>query len=83
MSANKYGTRYDEEFKRTTVNLYQNGSASLRLPSAKNTEFPKQLLPAGSGNTQRFRLMTEKFLPPNKSESFRNATSNLRRKTSF
>ena len=28
MSTNKYGTRYDEEFKRTIVNLYQNGSKS-------------------------------------------------------
>ena len=28
MSTNKRGTRYDEEFKRTLVNLYQNGSKS-------------------------------------------------------
>ncbi len=28
MSTNKHGTRYDEEFKRTLVNLYQNGSKS-------------------------------------------------------
>ena len=26
MSTNKHGTRYDEEFKRTIVNFYQNGS---------------------------------------------------------
>ena len=28
MSTNKRGTRYDEEFKRTLVNLYQNGNKS-------------------------------------------------------
>lgn len=28
MSTNKTGNRYDEEFKRTLVNLYQNGSKS-------------------------------------------------------
>ena len=28
MSTNNHGTRYDEEFKRTLVNLYQNGSKS-------------------------------------------------------
>ena len=28
MSINKRGTRYDEEFKRTLVNLYQNGNKS-------------------------------------------------------
>ena len=28
MSTNKRGTRYDEEFKRTIVNLYQNGTKS-------------------------------------------------------
>ena len=28
MSTNKHGTRYDEEFKRTIVNLYQNGGKS-------------------------------------------------------
>ncbi len=28
MSTNKHGTHYDEEFKRTLVNLYQNGSKS-------------------------------------------------------
>ena len=28
MSTNKCGTRYDEEFKRTLVNLYQNGNKS-------------------------------------------------------
>lgn len=28
MSKNKRGTRYDEEFKRTLVNLYQNGNKS-------------------------------------------------------
>ncbi len=28
MSTNKHGIRYDEEFKRTLVNLYQNGSKS-------------------------------------------------------
>ena len=28
MSTNKRGTRYDEEFKRNLVNLYQNGNKS-------------------------------------------------------
>ena len=28
MSTNKRGNRYDEEFKRTLVNLYQNGNKS-------------------------------------------------------
>lgn len=28
MSTNKHGTRYDEDFKRTIVNLYQNGGKS-------------------------------------------------------
>ena len=28
MPTNKRGTRYDEEFKRTLVNLYQNGNKS-------------------------------------------------------
>ena len=28
MSTNNRGTRYDEEFKRTLVNLYQNGNKS-------------------------------------------------------
>jgi transposase len=28
MSTNKRGTRYDEDFKRNLVNLYQNGSKS-------------------------------------------------------
>lgn len=28
MSTNNHGIRYDEEFKRTLVNLYQNGSKS-------------------------------------------------------
>lgn len=28
MSTNKHGIRYDEEFKHTLVNLYQNGSKS-------------------------------------------------------
>ncbi len=28
MSTNKHGTRYDEEFKRTLVNLYQNSNKS-------------------------------------------------------
>lgn len=28
MSTNKRGTRYDEEFKRTLVNLYHNGNKS-------------------------------------------------------
>lgn len=28
MSTNKHGTRYDEEFKKTLVNLYQNGNKS-------------------------------------------------------
>ncbi len=28
MSTNKRGIRYDEEFKRTLVNLYQNGNKS-------------------------------------------------------
>ena len=28
MSTNKRGSRYDEEFKRTLVNLYQNGNKS-------------------------------------------------------
>lgn len=28
MSTNKHGTRYDEDFKRTIVNLYHNGGKS-------------------------------------------------------
>ena len=56
MSTNKRTTRYDEEFKRTLVGLYQSGG-KLRLLSVKNTEFLRLLLLAGSNNTQPLKPM--------------------------
>ena len=61
MSTNSKGIRYDEDFKRTLVNLYQSGGKTqTALSFVKNTEFLRLLSLAGSNNTQLLKQMMVK-----------------------
>ena len=59
MSTNSKGIRYDEDFKRTLVNLYQSGGKT-QTALVKNTEFLRLLSLAGSNNTQLLKQMMVK-----------------------
>ena len=51
---------YDEDFKRTLVELYHNGKTQASL--IKSTAYLKLLFPDGSNSIQLLKLMTVKFL---------------------
>lgn len=51
---------YDEDFKRTLVELYQ--MVKLRPLLSKSTAYLKLLFPDGSNSIQLLKLMTVKFL---------------------
>lgn len=51
---------YDEDFKRTLVELYHNGKTQPLL--SKSTAYLKLLFPDGSNSIQLLKLMTVKFL---------------------
>lgn len=51
---------YDEDFKRTLVELYHNGKTQASL--IKEYAYLKLLFPDGSNSIQLLKLMTVKFL---------------------
>ena len=65
MSTSNRGTRYDEDFKRTLVNLYQSGGKTQAAP-VENTAFLLCLLTVGSNNIQPSKPTMAKFLPQNR-----------------
>lgn len=77
MSTGKTGNRYDEDFKRTLVNLYQSGGKS---QAALCKKYGVYITALGRWIKQYSTVgMMAKFLPKNKSKNFKNVTLNLKK----
>lgn len=81
MSTRKTGTRTNEDFKRTLVDLYHNGK--LKPHSLKSTAYLKLLLPNGLSSIQPLKWMMERFSLPSKSKNFKNVWLSLKKKTKY
>lgn len=78
MSTSKIGNRYDEDFKRTLVNMYQSGVKS-QATLCKEYGVSITALGVESNNIQPLKRMMSKFLPQNKSKNFKNVKLNLKK----
>ena len=75
----KQGTRYDEEFKRTLVDLYHNGKTQASLIKEYGVSQPRSH--AGLNNTPQLKRKMVTFLLLNKLKNSKNAMPSSKRKT--
>ena len=78
MSTSKTGNRYDEDFKRTLVNLYQPGSKS---QAALCKEYRVSITALGRWIKQHWTIETDdgKILAAKQVKNFKNVTLNLKK----
>lgn len=74
-------TRYDEEFKKSVVSLFNNGKTQTSL--CKEYGISQSALPNGLNSIPRLRLKMAKFSPPDRLKTCRNATPSLKKKISY